>query len=244
MKLFPAIDIKNGQCVRLRQGQFHDVEVYSHIPVHIARSFERDGASFIHIVDLDGALAGHSVNEDVIREMVKSVSIPVQVGGGIRTIQDIENKLNLGVGRVIIGTKAVENPLFVKEAITNFGADKIVIGIDAKNGMVATDGWEKLSNYNAVSLALEMKELGVRTIIYTDISKDGMLQGPNIEHTGEMVKTTGLDIIASGGVSSMKDLDDLSSIPVYGAIIGKALYEKHISLEEAVAKYGHQPKQL
>ncbi len=238
MKLFPAIDIRNGQCVRLRQGQFHDVEVYSHIPANVARNFEAAGASFIHIVDLDGALVGHSMNEDVIREIVNTVSIPVEVGGGIRTIKDIENKLNLGVGRVIIGTKAVESPQFVNEIIKTFGADKIVIGIDAKNGMVATDGWEKVSNYNAIQLALEMKDMGVKTIVYTDISKDGMLQGPNIEHTREMVEQTGLDIIASGGVSSMKDLDDLSSIPVYGVIIGKALYENRIHLEEAVKKYG------
>lgn len=238
MKLFPAIDIKNGQCVRLRQGQFHDVEVYSHIPAHIAESFEEQGASYIHIVDLDGALAGHSVNEDVIREIVSKVSIPVQVGGGIRTIKDIENKLSLGVDRVIIGTKAVENPQFVKEAITRFGAERIVVGIDAKNGMVATDGWEKLSNFNAVQLALQMKELGVQTIVYTDIAKDGMLQGPNVEHTEKMVTATGLNIIASGGVSSMKDLADLNAIPVYGAIIGKAIYEKRIDLAEAVKKYG------
>ena len=237
MKLFPAIDIKNGQCVRLRQGQFHDVEVYSQVPVNIAKSFQAAGAAFIHIVDLDGALAGHSVNEDVIKSIVENVSIPVEVGGGIRTVKDIENKLRLGVSRVIIGTKAVENPQFVREAVADFGADRIVVGIDAKNGMVATDGWEKLSNYNAVQLALGMKEIGVRAIIYTDIAKDGMLSGPNIEHTREMVEKTGMDIIASGGVSSMKDLDDLESIPVYGAIIGKALYEKRIYLEEAVKKY-------
>lgn len=237
MKLFPAIDIKNGQCVRLRQGQFHDVEVYSQVPVHIAKSFQAAGAAFVHIVDLDGALAGHSVNEDVIQSIVENVSIPVQVGGGIRTIKDIENKLKLGVGRVIIGTKAVENPQFVKTAVMTFGADKIVVGIDAKNGMVATDGWEKLSNYNAVQLALEMKEIGIKTIIYTDILRDGMLLGPNIEHTREMVEKTGMDIIASGGVSSMKDLDDLNAIPVYGAIIGKALYENRINIGEAVKKY-------
>ncbi|MDE7209931.1 MAG: 1-(5-phosphoribosyl)-5-((5-phosphoribosylamino)methylideneamino)imidazole-4-carboxamide isomerase, partial [Lachnospiraceae bacterium] len=152
-------------------------------------------------------------------------------------IQDIENKLKLGVGRVIIGTKAVENPQFVKTAVMTFGADKIVVGIDAKNGMVATDGWEKLSNYNAVQLALDMKEIGIRTSIYTDILRDGMLSGPNVEHTKEMVEKTGMDIIASGGVSSMKDLDDLDSIPVYGAIIGKALYENRIHLGEAVKKY-------
>ncbi|MDE7299701.1 MAG: 1-(5-phosphoribosyl)-5-[(5-phosphoribosylamino)methylideneamino]imidazole-4-carboxamide isomerase [Lachnospiraceae bacterium] len=237
MKLFPAIDIRNGQCVRLRQGQFHDVEVYSHIPVNIAKTFEAAGASYIHIVDLDGALAGRSVNEDVIRDIVENVSVPVEVGGGIRTVKDVENKLNLGVDRVIIGTKAVESPQFVRECIQRFGAERIVIGIDAKNGMVATDGWEKISSYNAVQLALEMKELGVRTVVYTDISRDGMLQGPNIVHTREMVEQTGLDIIASGGVSSMKDLDDLNSIPVHGVIIGKALYEHRIQLEEAVEKY-------
>ena len=230
MKLFPAIDIKNGQCVRLRQGQFHNVEVYSQVPVRIAKNFQESGAAFIHIVDLDGALAGHSVNEDVIKAIVENVSIPVEVGGGIRTIQDIETKLNLGVGRVIIGTSAVENPHFVNS--------KIVIGIDAKNGMVATDGWEKISNYNAVQLALEMKEIGIKTIIYTDISRDGMLSGPNLEHTRDMVEKTQMDIIASGGVSSMKDLDDLNSIPVYGAIIGKALYENRVNLREAVKKYG------
>ena len=207
------------------------------MPVYIAKGFQASGATFIHIVDLDGALAGYSVNDDVIRSIVENVSIPVEVGGGIRTIQDIENKLKLGVGRVIIGTKAVENPQFVKTAVMTFGADKIVVGIDAKNGIVATDGWEKLSNYNAVQLALDMKEIGIRTIIYTDILRDGMLSGPNVEHTKEMVEKTGMDIIASGGVSCMKDLDDLDSIPVYGAIIGKALYENRIHLGEAVKKY-------
>ena len=179
-----------------------------------------------------------SVNEEISGEIWQAVSIHVEVGGGIRTAKDIENKLNLGVRRVIIGTRAVEDPQFVKECIRNFGADKIVIGIDAKNGMVATDGWEKLSSYNAVQLAQEMESIGVKTVIYTDIAKDGMLSGPNIEHTREMVLRTGLDIIASGGVSCMKDLDDLNSIPVYGVVIGKALYENRIHLGEAVKKYG------
>lgn len=238
MKLFPAIDIKNGQCVRLRQGKFKEIEVYCDVPAKVAKYFEEAGASYIHIVDLDGAVAGHTMNGEAIREIVKTVNIPVEIGGGIRTVQDIENKLLLGVDRVIIGTKAVENPQFVREIIERFGPDKIVIGIDAKNGMVATDGWEKISHYDAVSLALEMKEMGVKNIVYTDISKDGMLQGPNLLHTKEMVEKTGLNIIASGGVSSMKDLDDLNAIPVYGAIIGKAIYEKRIRLEEAVEKYG------
>ncbi len=208
------------------------------MPVRVAKSFQEAGAAFIHIVDLDGALAGHSVNEDVIRAIVDNISIPVEVGGGIRSVQDIENKLNMGVGRVILGTKAAENPYFIKETVLRFGQDKIVVGIDAKNGMVATDGWEKVSNYNAVQLALEMKEMGVKTIIYTDIARDGMLLGPNLVHTREMVEKTQMDIIASGGVSSMKDLDDLSAIPVYGVVVGKALYENRIHLGEAVQKYG------
>lgn len=234
MQLYPAIDIKNGQCVRLRQGQFHDVEVYSNTPAKVGKLWESQGATYIHLVDLDGALAGHSVNDDAIRAIIEEVIIPVEVGGGIRTIQDIEHKLSLGVSRVIIGTKAVENPAFIREAISNFGADRIVVGIDAKDGMVAIEGWEKVSSYNAVSLAIQMKDIGVKTIIYTDISKDGMLQGPNVEHTKVMVEATGLDIIASGGISSLKDLETLGTINVQGAIIGKALYENRINLKEAI----------
>ncbi|HEX3021055.1 MAG TPA: 1-(5-phosphoribosyl)-5-[(5-phosphoribosylamino)methylideneamino]imidazole-4-carboxamide isomerase [Lachnospiraceae bacterium] len=234
MQLYPAIDIRNGQCVRLRQGQFEDQEVYSDSPVKVAKQWESQGATFIHLVDLDGALRGHGMNEEVIKEITRSISIPVQVGGGIRTIKDIDNKINLGVNRVIIGTKAVENPAFVREAIVTFGADRIVVGIDAKNGMVAIEGWEKVSSYNAVTLAIKMKDLGVKTIVYTDISKDGMLQGPNVEHTKEMVDMTGLDIIASGGVSSLKDLESVDHVHVHGAIIGKALYENRINLSEAI----------
>lgn len=237
MKLFPAIDIKNGQCVRLRQGSFQDILVYSENPLKIAKQWEASGASFIHIVDLDGALVGHSVNDEVIKEIVAEVHIPIQVGGGIRTIKDIENKLALGVERVIIGTKAVKDPGFIKEAVATFGSRRIVIGIDAKDGMVAIEGWEKISSYQAVTLAMEMKKIGIKTIVYTDISKDGMLQGPNIAHTREMVETTGLNIIASGGVSSLKDLEMLEEIKVYGAIMGKALYENRIDLRKAVSLF-------
>lgn len=234
MKLFPAIDIKNGQCVRLRQGSFRDVLIYSDVPLKVAKEWEASGASFIHLVDLDGALVGHSVNEAVIKEIVDNISIPVQVGGGVRTIKDIDNKLSQGVSRVIIGTKAVADPAFIKEAVQSFGPDKIVIGIDAKDGMVAIEGWEKVSSYNAVALALEMKKLGVKNIVYTDIAKDGMLQGPNISHTKMMVQETGLQIIASGGVTTLKDLEMLQEIDVYGAIIGKALYENRIDFKAAV----------
>ncbi len=235
MRLFPAIDIKNGQCVRLKQGRFHDVLVYSDLPYRIAKEWEASGASYIHVVDLDGALAGHSVNEEAIKDIIKNISIPIQLGGGIRSIKDIESKLNLGISRVIIGTKAAIDPGFMKEAISLFGSERIIAGIDAKDGIVAVEGWEKLSSYNAVTLALEMKKAGVETIVYTDIAKDGMLQGPNFHYTAEMVEETGLNIIASGGISSLKDLELLKESKVYGAIIGKALYEKRIDLIEALA---------
>ena len=237
MKLYPAIDIKNGQCVRLRQGKFDDVIIYSNNPVDIAKEWEACGASFIHLVDLDGALCGHAVNAEVIRKIASTVNIPVEVGGGIRNIKDIEDVLALGVSRVIIGTKAVENPNFIKEAVDKFGADKIVAGVDAKDGLVAIHGWEKVSNIKAVDLCMEMKKLGIKTIIYTDISKDGMLSGPNVYQTKLLSDQTGLDIIASGGVSGLKDLELVDEAVIHGAIIGKALYEKKIDLRQAVAMF-------
>ena len=237
MKLYPAIDIKNGQCVRLQQGLFDATTVYSNEPFEVAKQFEAVGAKFLHIVDLDGALQGTGANDEALAQIIKNVNIPLEIGGGIRTMQDIEHRLNMGVTRVILGTKAVESPEFVKEAITTFGADKIVIGIDAKDGMVAIKGWETISNVDAVTLALSMKELGVKTIIYTDISKDGMLCGPNFVQTAKMVEATGLDIIASGGVSSMQDLEQLENIGVEGAILGKAIYEKRVDLKEATKRF-------
>lgn len=237
MQLYPAIDIRNGQCVRLRQGQFQETQVYSKNPLSIAKSFEEQGASFIHMVDLDGALVGYSVNDEVFKEIASTVKVPIQVGGGIRTIKDIENKLSLGVKRVIIGTKAVENPAFVKEAISNFGAESIVVGIDAKDGMVAVEGWERVSSINATELALSMKSIGVKTIVYTDISKDGMLEGPNVEATQRLSEVCGLDVIASGGVSSLKDLEMIQQCNIHGAIIGKALYENRINLANAIEMF-------
>lgn len=236
MKLYPAIDLKDGKCVRLKQGGFDDVTVYSDEPYKVAEYFERNGASFIHLVDLDGALKGHSVNSEAVKKIVSSVNIPCELGGGIRSTEDIERVLSYGVYRVIIGTKAAQNPEFVREAVERFGAERIVAGIDAKDGMVATEGWGRLSDKTAVSLCLKMKEAGVRHIIYTDISKDGMLMGPNVEMTKELMEKTGLDIIASGGVSGMHDLENLKNAGIKGAIIGKAIYEKKISIKEAVEK--------
>ena len=220
MQLYPAIDMKNGKCVRLRQGAFKDITVYSEHPEEIAALWQEKGATFLHLVDLDGALAGRSVNEETIKKIVSSVNIPVEIGGGIRSEEAIKNMLSLGVKRVIIGTKAVEEPEFLKAMVEKFGADAIAAGVDAKNGMVAIQGWEQVSAVTATELCLKMKEYGVKHIIYTDISRE-----------------TGLDIIASGGVSCMEDLDGLYKAGISGAIIGKALYEKRVDLNEAVRRF-------
>ena len=192
---------------------------------------------FLHLVDLDGALAGRSVNEETIKKIVSSVNIPVEIGGGIRSEEAVKNMLSLGVKRVIIGTKAVEEPEFLKDMVEKFGADAIAAGIDAKAGMVAIQGWEQVSTVTATELCLKMKEYGVKHIIYTDISRDGMLSGPNIPATKKLTLETGLDIIASGGVSCMEDLQSLYDAGISGAIIGKALYENRVDLEEAVCRF-------
>ena len=237
MQLYPAIDLKNGQCVRLKQGEFKEITVYSDKPEEIAALWQEQGATYLHLVDLDGALAGHSVNEEVIRRIVNTVSIPVEIGGGIRSEETIASMLSLGVARVIIGTKAVKQPEFIRDMIETFGADRIVLGVDAKDGMVAVEGWETVSEITASDLCSRMKEYGIRHIVYTDISRDGMLSGPNVAYTKKLTDETGLDVIASGGMSSMEDLRQLYEAGVQGAIIGKALYEKRIDLSEAVKTF-------
>ena len=237
MQLYPAIDMKNGQCVRLRQGAFADMTVYSDAPEKMALHWQEQGATFLHLVDLDGALAGRSVNEPVIRRIAQTVSIPIQIGGGIRSREAAERMLSLGIRRVIIGTKAVENPEFLKELVSEFGSEAIVAGIDARDGMAATQGWEQTSSVKALDLAHLMKDYGIRHIVYTDISRDGMLSGPNVEATRLMTAETGIDIIASGGVSGMEDLENLYREGIQGAIIGKALYENRVDLKEAVSRF-------
>lgn len=237
MQLYPAIDIKNGQCVRLSQGLFDQVSVYDNHPEDAAVCWEAQGATYLHVVDLDGALAGHPVNLQAIRNILTNVSVPIEVGGGIRTMKDAETLLNLGVRRVIIGTKAVERPEFVKELTEAFDSEQVVLGVDAKDGMVAVEGWEKVSSLTACNLCLQMKEYGIRHIVYTDISRDGMLSGPNVEATRLLTSQTGLDVIASGGVSSIEDLDALYQAGICGAIMGKSLYEKKINLREAVLRF-------
>jgi phosphoribosylformimino-5-aminoimidazole carboxamide ribotide isomerase len=229
--------MKDGRCVRLTQGLFDNLKVYSEDPVDIAKMWVSQGATFLHLVDLDGALAGQSVNRSVIRGIVESVSVPVQVGGGIRSHEAVKSMLELGVRRVIIGTRAAKEPEFIRELTARFDPEQIVAGIDAKDGLVAVEGWEKVSSITALELCLRMKEYGVRHVVYTDISRDGMLSGPNVEATKKLTKDTGLDIIASGGVSCMDDLRKLRDRGIRGAIIGKALYEKKLDLKEAVGRF-------
>lgn len=237
MKLYPAIDIKDGRCVRLKQGRFDQVKVYSDSPAEVAALWESKGASFLHLVDLDGALKGRSANADCIREIVQTVNIPAELGGGIRSLDDIREVLELGVYRAIIGTKAVEDPQMLRDAVEQFGAEHIAVGIDAKDGMVAVNGWEQVSQISAMELAMQMKEMGVKTIIYTDISRDGMLTGPNVEATKRLSDATGLDVVASGGVSCMEDLRQIHEAGIHGAIIGKALYEERVDLADAVQEF-------
>lgn len=237
MQLYPAIDMKNGKCVRLTQGAFDNVKVYGDNPADMAGLWAEQGASFLHLVDLDGALTGRSINESAIRAIVEQVNIPVELGGGLRSAAAVRHMLDLGVSRCIIGTKAAERPEFIRELVEEFGPEKIVAGVDAKDGMVAVDGWERTSEMTAIALCLKMKEYGVRHIVYTDISRDGMLSGPNVPYTKMLAKETGLDVIASGGVSSMEDLENLYENGIQGVIIGKALYEKRIYLPEAIARY-------
>lgn len=236
MIIFPAIDIKDGKCVRLKQGKFDEVTVFSDEPYLVAKKWESLGASYIHVVDLDGAKNGSSFNNEVIKKITDSINIPIQVGGGIRSLEDVEEKFSLGVSRVILGTSAINGKDFVKKAVELYG-DKIAVGVDAKDGYVAIKGWQETSATKSIDLCMEMKELGVKTIIYTDISKDGMMMGPNIEATKDIIDATGLNIITSGGVSCMIDVKRSKDINAYGTIIGKALYEGVIELSECINKF-------
>lgn len=231
--MYPAIDLKDGQCVRLLKGEFDKKTVYSEDPVETARKWQESGADFLHVVDLDGARSGEGKNRRVIKEICKSVHIKVQTGGGIRTMGDIDELLEAGAARVILGTAAVKNFALVKEAVEKYG-DRIAVGIDAKDGYAATDGWEKVSGERAVDFAKKAEEAGVKTIIYTDIATDGALCGPNIKAMKEMTEKTGLSVIASGGIASIDDIKALLDTGVEGAITGRAIYTGSLDLKEAV----------
>ena len=237
MILFPAIDIRNGRCVRLTEGKFECETVFAEDPAEMAVRWADAGAEYLHVVDLDGALAGQSGNTEVIKRILAKVKIPVQVGGGIRTLANIENMLALGVTRVILGSVAVRDPELVREACQKFPG-QVVVGIDAKNGEVAVEGWGIGGGIGAIELAKKMAAVGVEHIIFTDISRDGMLSGVNVEATAELAKASGVKVIASGGVSSLADLKALQlheADGIEGCIVGKAIYTGALDLKEALA---------
>lgn len=233
MKIFPAIDIKDNKCVRLTQGDFNKSKIYGDDPYEVALTWEKEGAEFIHLVDLNGASDDEFTNKDIIKKIIKKIEIPIQVGGGIRSKERIRELLEIGVNRVILGTVAIEQKDLVKELINKYG-EKISVSIDAKNGKVATRGWKFISEVDSISLCKELEKMGVQNIIYTDISRDGMLTGPNFDIYKEILKNTKVNLIASGGISSLEDIKILKEIGVYGAIIGKALYERKVDLKEVI----------
>lgn len=233
MVIYPAIDIKDKSCVRLVQGSFDDVTIYEKNPVKVAKKWEELGAKILHLVDLDGARDGDRINESVIKDIVDNVKIPLQIGGGIRNSESMESYLNMGVSQVIVGTAAVEKPQWIREMIKKYG-EKIVVSIDAKNGFIATEGWESFSDRTALEYIEELKSYGLKRIVYTDIEKDGMLAGPNFKIYEDLQNRLDIEIIASGGVTTMEDIERLRSMNIYGAIIGKALYEEKLDLQEVL----------
>ena len=238
MQILPAIDLKNGMCVRLLQGKKDRETIYSDDPARMALRWQGEGADYLHLVDLDGAFEGTSKNVEAIRSIVEATNIPAELGGGIRDMGAITKLLSLGLDRVILGTVAVTDPDLVRGAIERFGPQKIVVGIDASKGNVAVKGWEEISEVPALELTLKMKKFGVERIIYTDISKDGMMVGPNIAATKQLAQQSGLKVIASGGVSTLEDVRNVAALEPFGIdgmIIGKALYEGAINLKEAFA---------
>lgn len=237
MIIYPAIDIRGGRCVRLTEGRFDAETVFADDPAEMALKWAGLGAEFLHLVDLDGALAGEGKNVPVIERILQSVSIPVQLGGGIRNLETIEKLLSLGVNRLILGSAAVKNPQLVEEACKKYPGH-IAVGIDAKNGDVAIEGWGKGSGVAATELAKKMAAYGVETIIYTDISRDGMLSGVNVEATAALARVCGVPIIASGGVASLEDIRRVKAVEsdgVQGCIIGKAIYTGAVDLKAALA---------
>jgi phosphoribosylformimino-5-aminoimidazole carboxamide ribotide isomerase len=234
--IYPAIDMRGGKCVRLIQGDYNQETVYGDSPFDMAKRFAEEGAEWIHMVDLDGAKAGKPVNDQYVIKVAQELSANVQIGGGIRTEEDIAYYINNGVARVILGSAAISNPSFVKEMLKKYGS-KIAIGLDAKDGYVATEGWLNTSSIKATDLGKELANAGAQVFIFTDIATDGMLSGPNIEAVVEMAKATGKEVIASGGVSSIKDLQNLNEYTdngVGGAIVGKALYTNQFTVAEAI----------
>ena len=234
MNIFPAIDIIGGKAVRLERGDYAKMTVYSDSPVDVAKSFEAAGAKFLHVVDLEGAKDGTTPNLDVIVKIISETSLKVEVGGGIRSREVLKAYIDAGVFRVILGTAAVSDPEFLEDALCEYG-DKIAVGVDLSDGMVAIKGWREVSSISCMDFFERLEGLGVKTVICTDISKDGLLGGTNVELYRTLSEKFSIDIIASGGVSTLDDIRKLREMNLYGAILGKAIYAKRIDLSEALA---------
>lgn len=233
MIIFPAIDIKDGRCVRLTQGRFDQVSIYNDNPAEVARLWESMGAQYIHLVDLDGAKDGSPASRDMVKSVIDAVDIPVQVGGGIRSLERADQLIALGARRIILGTAAV-NDRELTQAVAERYPGRTAVSVDAVNGMAAVNGWAKVSDTDVLDICAFMQEIGINTLIYTDILMDGMLKGPNFGEYERLMRETSLDIIASGGVTTKEDIERLAQMGIYGAIVGKALYDEKIDLKEAI----------
>lgn len=236
MEVIPSIDLRGGRCVRLYQGDYGKETVYSDDPLGVALRWQEMGAPRMHIVDLDGAASGIPANLEVLKRLANSMDVPLQVGGGIRDMSSVEKILGMGVQRIVLGTSAVENPSLVEQACRRFGTEAVIVGVDARDGIVAIRGWRESSSITALDLIHRMMALGVRRFIYTDISRDGTLTEPNFQAIEVVIKDCDAALVASGGVSSIEHLKRLASLGVEGAIIGKALYTGDIDLREAIAR--------
>lgn len=234
MKIFPAIDLIDGCAVRLLRGDYNQKTVYSNNPVDVAKSFVNAGAQYIHIVDLDGARDGSNANIEVVRNIVKESGLKAEIGGGIRSMEAVEKYLNLGVMRVILGTAAVTDNDFLKKAVATYG-EKVAVGVDIKDGKVAIKGWTQLSQLDCFDFCSTLEDIGVKTVICTDISKDGVMSGTNIELYKRLSSQFGMNIVASGGVSNLENVRTLTQMNMYGAILGKALYTGSIDLKQAIS---------
>lgn len=232
MVILPAIDIKDGECVRLRQGDYDTAHKVAQDPLQTAQSFAKSGAQWIHMVDLDGAKAKRPINSEVFLKALES-GLQVEVGGGIRTLADVEYYLSRGISRVILGSVALYDPLLVRESVKRWG-EKIAVGIDAREGKVAAEGWTKTSEVDYIELSKQMEQVGVKYIVFTDIEKDGMLTGPNLEQLHQLNQAVSCNVIASGGIANLQNIQDLCGLKLYGAICGKSLYSGTLDLEEAI----------
>ncbi|HEX6477209.1 MAG TPA: 1-(5-phosphoribosyl)-5-[(5-phosphoribosylamino)methylideneamino]imidazole-4-carboxamide isomerase [Ktedonobacteraceae bacterium] len=233
MIILPAIDIQRGQCVRLYQGDFERVTVYDADPVQVALRWQTFGAGWLHVVDLDGAVAGHPVNLETIAQIRAATSLRIEMGGGVRSLTHIQQALDLGIDRVILGTVALTDRALLEEALANWG-EHIAVGLDARNGLVAISGWRETTQVQATALAAELHAVGVKRFIYTDIARDGALQGPNLNALREMQQAVPCSLIASGGISSLEDLRSLAALGIEGTIVGKALYTGDVNLAAAI----------